>query len=75
MHDGLVLTVETYGGQGFNDKHSLGQTAAIVLKLINLFLNKGQHVFTDNYHNLVALTEFLLKKSTYVTGTLKKDPK
>ena len=41
MHDGLVLTVETYGGQGFNDKHSLGQTAAIVLKLINLFLNKG----------------------------------
>ena len=41
MHDGLVLTVETYGVQGFNDKHSLGQTAAIVLKLINLFLNKG----------------------------------
>ena len=28
-HDGLVLTIEAYGGQGFNDEHNLGQTAAL----------------------------------------------
>ena len=50
MHDGLVLTIETYGGQSFNDEHNHGQTATIVLKLMNPFLNKG--------YNSVALTEF-----------------
>ena len=28
-HDGLVLTVEVSGGQGFNDEHNFGQTAAL----------------------------------------------
>ena len=36
-HDGLVFTVEAYGGQGFNDEYNL----AIVLKLMNPFLIKG----------------------------------
>ena len=30
-HDGLVLSAEMYGGQGFNDVNNLGQTAAIIL--------------------------------------------
>ena len=33
-YDGLVLTAEAYGGQGFNDENNLGQTAATVLKLM-----------------------------------------
>ena len=74
-YDGLVLTVEVYDGQGFNDEHNLGQTAAVVLKLMNPFLNKGYHVFTDNYYNSVALTEFLSKQGMYLTGTLRKDRK
>ena len=74
-YDGLVLTVEAYGGQGFNDEHNLGQTAAVVLKLMNPFLNKGYHVFTDNNYNSVALTEFLSKQGMYLTGTLRKDRK
>ena len=48
-HDGLVLTAEAYSGQGFNDEHNLGQTAATLLKLMKPYLNKGYHVFTDNY--------------------------
>ena len=64
-HDGLVLTTEAYGDQGFNDEHNIGQTAAIVLKLMNPFLNKGDYVFTDNYYSLVALTKFLSKRNTY----------
>ena len=40
--------------------------------MMNPFLNKGYHVFTDNYYNTVTLTEFLSKQSTYVTGKLRK---
>ena len=40
-YNGLVLTVEIYGGQGFNDKQNFGQIGATVLKLMKPFLNKG----------------------------------
>ena len=33
-YDGLVLTAEAYGRQGFNDENNLGQTAATVLKIM-----------------------------------------
>lgn len=72
-HDGLFLTNKAKGGQVFNDKHNLCQTAAILLKLLNTFFNKCYYVFSDNYYNSVALTELLLEKRTYVTGTLIKD--
>ena len=36
-YDGLVLTAEAYGGQGFNDENNLGQTAATVLKRMTPF--------------------------------------
>ena len=39
------------------------------------FLNKGNHVFTDNYYNSVSLTECLSNHGTYITGTLRKDCK
>ena len=74
-HDGLVLSAEIYGGQGFSDVNNLGQTAAIVLKLMEPYLEKRHHVFTDNYYNSVSLTEFLSSKGTYITGTLRKDRK
>ena len=72
-YDGLVLTA--YGGQGFNDENNLGQTAATVLKLMTPYLDKGYHVFTDNYYNSVSLTEYLSRHSTYITGTLRADRK
>lgn len=59
--DGLVPNVEIYGGQGFNDEHNLGQTGAIVLKLMKLYLNKGYYLFMDNFYNSVSLTEYLSK--------------
>ena len=74
-HDGLVLSAEIYGGQGFNDVNNPGQTAAIVMKLMEPYLEKGYHVFIDNYYNSVSLTEFLSSKGTYITGTLRKDRK
>ena len=39
------------------------------------FLNKGYHVFTDNYYNSVSLIEYLSNDGTYITGTLRKDRK
>ena len=47
------------------------QTAAIVLKRMNPFLKKC-YMFTDNYYNSVALTKFLLQKSTYARAHLEK---
>ena len=74
-HNGLVLEVAIYGGQAFGDE----QTGAIVVHLMSEFLNKGYHLFTDNWYNSVSLTEFLSQKKTYVTGTLrtgrKRNPK
>ena len=69
-HDGLVLTVEAYGGQGFDDEHKLGRIAAIVLKLMKVY-----HMFTEKCYNSVVSTEFLSEKNTFVTGTLRKDQK
>ena len=74
-HDGLGMTIEIYGGQHINNEHSIGQTGAAVLKLMQPFLDKGYHVFTDNYYNLVALTNFLTTKKTYIAGTLRSDRK
>ena len=39
------------------------------------YLDKGYHVFTDNYYNSVSLTEYLSRHSTYITGTLRADRK
>lgn len=75
FHDGLVLSAEIYGGQRTNDENNLGQTAAIVLKLMEPYLQKGYHVYTDNFYDSVALTRFLTSKKTYITGTLRKDRK
>ena len=74
-HDGLVLTDEDYGGEGFQDPNNLGQTRVIVLKLIKPYLNKGYYVFTDNYYNSVQSTGYLSSKSSYIAGTLRKDRK
>ena len=42
------MSAEIYGGQGFIDVNNLGQTAAFVLKLMEPYLEKGYHAFTDN---------------------------
>ena len=71
--DGLILRASKYSGQSFDDDQSLGQSGAIVLNLMHDFLDKGYHLFTDNYYNSVPLTHYLTSRSTYLTGTLRKD--
>ena len=69
-NDGFVLKTEIYSGTKFADIQSMGQTAAIVIHLMNLYLDKGYHVFTDNWNNSVPLKKYLSDRKIYITGTL-----
>ena len=59
----------------YPDTHDLGQTGAIVIKLIEDFLGKGYSGFADNFHHSVKLAKHLLKQKTYICGTLRGDHK
>ena len=74
-NDGFVLKTEIYSGQKFQDPESLGQTGAIVLHLMAPYLDKGHHLFTDNWYNSVPLTKHMSLHKTYITGTLRADRK
>ena len=73
--DGLVMKVQIYSGTKLTDTESLGQTGSIVLHLMEPYLDKGYHLFTDNWYNSVSLTEYMSKRNTYITGTLRADRK
>ena len=75
MNDGLVLQIQIYSGTKFTDTEALGQTGSIVLHLMEPYLNKGYHLFTDNWYNSVSLAEYMSKRNTYITGTLRGDRK
>lgn len=56
-------------------KNGLGYV--VVQQLLNLgnYLNKGLHVFTDNFFTSIQLAKVLLQKNTYITGTIRKNRK
>ena len=58
-NDGVVLKTEIYSGRKFQDPQSLGQTGAVVLHLMEPYLDKGYHLFTDNWYNSLPLTKNL----------------
>lgn len=38
-------------------------------------LNKGYHVFVDNFFNSVNLARYLYSNDTYLTGTIQRNKK
>lgn len=74
-NDGFVLKAEIYSGVKFADTEALGQTGAVVIHLMNPYLDKGYHVFTDNWYNSVPLTKYMTQRKTYISGTLRADRK
>ena len=52
-NDGLILQASIYGGQSFEGKKDLGQSAVVANHLMNDFFDKGYNMFTDNYYNSV----------------------
>ena len=72
---GLVLKIRIYSGVSFSDVNNLGQSAAVVIELLEGYLDKGHIVYTDNYYNSVKLVKKMTGRSTYICGTLRFDRK
>ena len=45
-----MLNAMIYSGQDDDDNQELGKTAKIFLQLMEKYLDKGCHVFADNYY-------------------------
>ena len=73
--DGVVMKVRVYSNESVVDPNSLGQTGAVVLDLMEQFLDQGYCLYTDNYYNSSELSKHLIKKKTYNCGTLRSDRK
>ena len=52
---GIILRSVIYSGIPFPDPHGYGQTAAIVINLMDNYLGKGYTVYTDNYYSPVEM--------------------
>ncbi|XP_044745115.1 piggyBac transposable element-derived protein 4 [Coccinella septempunctata] len=72
-HEGFILNLEIYQGRDGADPlpGNIPKTEQLVLRLLGPFLNKGHHVFMDNFYNSVSLSSELLKLRTHSTGTLR----
>ncbi|XP_037050637.1 piggyBac transposable element-derived protein 4-like [Bradysia coprophila] len=66
--DGYVLMFVIYQGKESNSTDSGSKTQKLVLNLMDPYLNKGHHVFMDNFYNSVTLSNILLCNKTHTTG-------
>jgi hypothetical protein len=58
-----------------NEMEGLSRTESLTVGMARKILNTGSTIFADNYYTSVALAEYLLKKKTYVCGTIRKNQK
>lgn len=72
--DGYILNVKIYAGKDVEET-SGSKTKAVVLKLMEPYLNRGHHLYMDNYYNSVDLSHTLLSYKTHSTGTLRSNRK
>jgi len=71
--DGYVLNIEMYKGKQFSSAALTSKIDNLVQRLMAPYLNKGHHLFMDNYYNSVNLSNLLLKHKTHTTGTLRSN--
>ena len=60
--DGVVMKVRVYSRESVVDPNLLGQTGAVVLDLMEQFLDQGYCLYTDDYYNSFELSKHLIKK-------------
>lgn len=75
---GFVLFSMIYIGKDdrlLPDIRTFGYGGAIVLKLLEPYLNNGHHLYCDNYFTSPNLAKYLLERTTYICGTLRKNRK
>lgn len=72
-----VLHVELYSGKGFLSDGDSPFTQKVVLELLtkSQLLDKGYHLFTDNWYTKIPLAEILIARDTYLTGTINRRSK
>jgi len=73
--DGLVLKKRIYCGSFDPIVGGKGHVDKVVKYLLSDYCGVGHSVYIDNFYNSVDLTEYLLDKNTYVTGTLRGNRK
>ena len=75
--NGYVYHVDLYSGKDFDVRHDEGQAFGVVEKLMTQghLLNKGYHLFTDNFYTKPRLAEFLYENKTLLTGTVRANSK
>ncbi|KAJ8934590.1 hypothetical protein NQ314_013266 [Rhamnusium bicolor] len=76
---GIVLVFIVYVSQQSHhqaeDVKGLGSSGSIVAKLMDLYLNKGHSLFTDNYYGSSILSQYLHEKKTNSCGTVRANRK
>lgn len=68
--NGYVYHMELYAGKDFDIRHDEGQAHGVVMTLMrkSQLLNKGYHLYTDNFYTKPHLAEVLHQNDTYLTG-------
>ncbi|PZC85109.1 hypothetical protein B5X24_HaOG202873 [Helicoverpa armigera] len=72
--DGFTCNMIVYTGKG-QDGREKDHGMKTVLKLLQNLDNNGRIIITDNFYNSVELAEELLKRKTFLCGTLRANRK
>ncbi|KAJ8910350.1 hypothetical protein NQ315_004549 [Exocentrus adspersus] len=72
--DGYVLNLQIYSGKG-EEIQGNSKIESLVISLLEPYLDRGHHVFMDNFYNGLNLCKKLLKRKTHCTGTLRRNRK
>lgn len=72
--EGYLLNILVYTGadtllNARREYSSLPQPARIVLHLVDPYLDKGHHIFTDRYYTSIPLAQTLHQRTSFFTGT------
>ncbi|CAL1532412.1 unnamed protein product, partial [Lymnaea stagnalis] len=68
--NGYVFHIEMYSGKDFDIRHDEAQAFGV-----SNLLNKGYHLFTDNFYTKPKLAEYLYQNKTLLTGTVRANSK
>lgn len=69
--NGIILKIHVYAGSQDVQVGGRNHIKKVVNLLMQKYIDKGHSLYLDNFYTSVGLTEELLCKNTYVTGTLR----
>ena len=75
--NGYLIHTDLYSGKELDVQHVEGHAFGVVDKLMTVsgLLNKGYHLFTDNFYTKPKLALHLLRQKTLLTGTVRSNSK